>query len=706
MASVPVMGLYPRLDMKRLLVTSALPYANGHIHIGHLLEYIETDIWVRAQRMAGRRVVYVCADDAHGTAIMLRARQEGRTEVEIIDEMNAAHQKDFAAFSIAFDHYGSTHSEENRAFAGEIWRAFRDRGLVQTTEIEQLFDPKEKLFLADRFVKGTCPVCKTPNQYGDNCDKCGSTYAATELIDPKSTLSGDPPVLARAQHLLVQIEPEHAWLTEWTQAEGKLPREIANYLKGFFLAKAEADGSLAPLRDWDVSRPAPYFGFEIPDAPGQHFYVWFDAPIGYIAATEQWCKKTGEAFADWWRSGETEIVHVIGKDIVKFHALFWPVMLKLAGFTLPSRIQVHGFLTVDGEKMSKSKGTFILASTFAKHLDPAWLRYYYASKLGPSVEDLDLNLDEFVARVNAELMNKVVNLASRSARFLAETGFAEVYPEDGGLFAAGAAAHDDIVEAYRGWDFAKVTRIVTSLADRANEFVDRAQPWALAKQPGKEGEVRAASSIALNLYRQLAIYLAPIVPNIAEGSAALFGSPLDRFELAKTPLAGTPVAKYQHLSKRIEPREVAAMIEESKPPAAAEPIQPEAPAGAPVDDGDALAKEPLAPVCTIDDFTKVDLRVARIVSAEVVPESKKLLKLLVSLGGDARRTVFAGIKAHYKPEDLVGRLVIICANLAPRQMKLGKTEVTSEGMVLAAGGSGEAFVLNPDSGAKPGMRVH
>jgi methionyl-tRNA synthetase len=697
------MRLYPA-QMNRLLVTSALPYANGHIHIGHLVEYIQTDVWVRAQRMLGRRAVYVCADDTHGTAVMLRARQEQRTEVEVIEEMSEAHQRDFAQFRVVFDHYGSTHSEENRRFAGEIWAAFRKAGLVREEEVEQLFDPVERLFLADRFVKGTCPVCKAPDQYGDNCDKCGSTYQAADLIDPKSTISGAKPELAKSVHLLVDVEPEHAFLDQWTQVDGRMPREIANYLKGFFLNK--------PLRSWDVSRPAPYFGFEIPDAKGHHFYVWFDAPIGYIAATQQWADKAGEKFDDWWRSDGVDIVHVIGKDIVKFHTLFWPVMLKLGGFSLPKRVQVHGFLTVDGEKMAKSKGTMVTASTFAKHVDPQALRYYYGCKLGPAVDDLDLNLDELVNRVNAELVNKVVNLASRSARFLAKTGFSDVYPDDGGLFAQGASVCDEVAEAYTAWDFAKVTRLAMELADRANAYVDRSQPWALAKQPGKEGEVRDVCSVALNLYRQIVTFLAPIVPSLADGSVALLGCSFERLEAAKTPLAGTPVGAFQHLMKRIEPQQVQAMIEESKPPAtapaaAAPAAAAAAPAPAPTeDDGKALEQEPIAPTCTIDDFTKVDLRVARIVTAEIVPESKKLLRLSVSLGGEHRRTVFAGIKAHYKPEDLVGRLVIICANLAPRQMKLGKTEVTSEGMVLAAGGQGEAFVLAPDSGARPGQRVH
>jgi methionyl-tRNA synthetase len=685
--------------MKRLLVTAALPYANGHLHLGHLVEYTQTDIFVRAWRMRGREVAYICADDTHGTAIMMRARQEGRSEDAVIAEMSEAHQRDFAAFQIQFDHYGSTHSPENQRFAGEIWRAFRERGLIHSEKVRQFFDPIEKIFLADRFVKGTCPVCSSVDQYGDNCDKCGSTYDATALKDPKSTLSGATPELGEAEHHLVSIEPERAWLTEWTQVDGRMPKEIANYLMGFFLDK--------PLLDWDVSRPAPYFGFPIPDEPGHFFYVWFDAPIGYIASTEQWTKKTGRKFDDFWRSTDTEIVHVIGKDIVKFHTLFWPVMLKVSGFNLPSRVQVHGFLTVNGEKMSKSKGTFVLGSKYLEHLDPAYLRYYYASKLGPKVDDIDLNLEELALRVNGELVNKVVNLASRSSRFLAKTGFAAAYPDDGGLFAEGARAHDEIAEAYANWDFAKVTRIAMALADRANEFVDRAQPWALAKTPGKEAEVQAACSIALNLFRQIVTYLAPVLPKLAEDSASLLGSPLDRFEVAKTPLTATPVGTYQHLMKRVEPEKVQKMIDESKPETSPAAPQGAAAASTPAtaaaaDGPEALAKEPIAPTCTIDEFTKVDLRVARIVAADAVPEAKKLLKLTVSLGGEERRTVFAGIKAYYKPEDLVGRLVIICANLAPRQMKFG----LSEGMVLAAGAEGEAYVLSPDSGARPGQRVH
>ena len=706
------LGQSSRPTMKRLLVTSALPYANGHIHLGHLVEYTQTDIFVRYWRMVGREAIYICADDTHGTAIMMRARQEGRREADVIADMSEAHQRDFAGFQIRFDHYGSTDSADNRAVCEEIWSSLRARGLVAARDVTQLFDPQEQVFLADRFVKGTCPRCSAPDQYGDSCDKCGSTYAATELVDARSTLSGAPPELRSAPHLFVAIEPEHEFLSGWTQAEGRMPREIANYLAGHFLAE--------PLRDWDISRPAPYFGFEIPDAPGQYWYVWFDAPIGYVGTTRSYCAKRGEPLDAWWRSEDAEIVHVIGKDIVYFHTLFWPVMLKSAGLTLPSRVQVHGFLTVNGEKMSKSKGTFVLGSTYLKHLDPAYLRYYYASKLGPKVDDLDLNMDEFVQKVNSELVNKVVNLASRSSRFVQKTGLSASYPEDGGLFRAGAEAGDEIGAAYAAFDFARAMRAVVALADRANEFVDRAQPWALAKQPGKEAEVQAACTVALNLFRQIALYLAPVLPKLAEDSARLLNAPMDRWELAKSPLVGTQVAPYEHMMKRVEPEAVQRMLADSTeappPPASAAGKAEAAPANAtpgaasattatagaaPEDDGGPLAEEPLAPECTIDDFGKVDLRVARVLSAKGVEGSKKLLELRVSLGGGVERTIFAGMKAFYKPEDLVGRLVVVCANLAPRKMKFG----TSEGMMLAAGGADTAFLLSADSGAKPGMRV-
>jgi methionyl-tRNA synthetase len=675
---------------RRLLVTSALPYANGHIHLGHLVEYIQTDVWVRFQNLRGNRATYICADDTHGTAIMMRARQEGRSEVELIAAMNEAHQRDFAGFQIRFDHYGSTHSAQSRKLCERIWGQLRKADLIREREVTQLYDPEAKTFLADRFVKGTCPRCGTPDQYGDSCEKCSSTYSAQELIDPVSTLSGSKPELRSSPHLFVEIEKLRPFLTEWTQEPGRLQPEIANYLKGHFLAEE--------LRDWDVSRPAPYFGFEIPDAPGHYWYVWFDAPIGYMGSTAEWCEKSGERWEDLWESETTEIHHFIGKDIVYFHTLFWPAMLKAAGFPLPKRVQVHGMLTVNGEKMSKSRGTFVLASTYLKHLDPAYLRYYYMSKLGSRVEDLDLNVEELVSKVNSDLVGKVVNLASRTARFVNELSAS--YPEDGGMFAAAAAAGDEIADAYESCDFARAMRTIMALADRANEFVDQRAPWALKKQPDKAQELRDVCTIVLNLYRQIVVYLAPVLPQLVEQSRALLNAPLSSWDEAKTPLVSVKLGEFSHLMQRVDPKKLEAMIEESKPEA---PPAAPAPTNTSADDGAALAAEPLAPECSIDDFTKVDLRVARVLNVEHIPEANKLLKLTVSLGGDNTRTIFAGIKAAYEPEQLIGRLVVIVANLAPRKMKFG----VSEGMVVAAGAGGkEVYVLAPDSGAKPGHRVH
>jgi methionyl-tRNA synthetase len=694
---------------RRLLVTSALPYANGPIHLGHMLEHVQTDVWVRFQRLRGSEVLYVCADDTHGTGTMMRARQEGRSEETLIAEMNVAHQADFAGFDVHFDHYGSTHSPYNRALCGEIWGALRKQGLVVEREVSRLFDLKEGVFLADRFVKGICPRCGTPDQYGDNCENCGSTYAATELKDPVSTLSGTRPELRSSPQYFVQIEHFHDFLTSWTQASGHLQPEVANYVKGHFLGD--------PLRDWDVSRPAPYFGFEIPDAPGHYFYVWFDAPIGYMATTAEWCAKTGASFDSYWRSEATEIVHFIGKDIVYFHTLFWPAMLKAAGFPLPARVQVHGFLTVDGVKMSKSRGTFLLASKYLELLDPSYLRYYLACKLGSGIEDLDLNLDDFTTRVNADVVGKVVNLASRSARFVEATGLAERYPDDDGLFVQAAAAGDEIAKAYEACDYARAMRTVMALADRANEYVDRKEPWKLAKAPERANELRDVCSVILNLYRQLAIYLAPVLPRLATSSAELLGAPLTAWDAAKTPAVGTKIGKFTHLLARVDPKKVAALVAAHATATAEVPVTEAAPvvmaaggdasgsaaARAAADDGAALAAEPLAAECSIDDFSKIDLRVARVVHAEAVPEAKKLLKLTLSLGGDSVRTVFAGIKSAYAPEKLVGRLVVVVANLSPRKMKFG----VSEGMVIAAGpGEKDVFVLSPDSGAKPGQRVH
>ncbi len=677
---------------RRLLVTSALPYANGPIHLGHLVEYLQTDIWVRYQKLRGNRCVYICADDTHGTAITIRARHEGRTEEELIAQVREEHLADFGGFGIAFDHYGSTNSEENRAVCHEIWHALREADMIAERDVEQLYDVEKESFLADRFVRGTCPKCSAKNQPGDNCGNCGQTYAPADLIDPVSTLSGTRPEVRTAKHLFVQIEKLHGFLDEWTQS-GTLPRESANYLKGYFLNE--------PLKDWDISRPGPYFGFEIPDSPGNYWYVWFDAPIGYIGTTRQWCDLHGEDFDTWWRDADTEIHHFIGKDIQYFHTLFWPAMLKTAGFSLPTRVHIHGFLTVDGAKMSKSTGTFVRASKYLEHLDPSYLRYYYASKLNSRVEDLDLNLEEFVSRVNSDLVGKVVNLASRCAKFVAETGLSANYPDDGGLFETFAAAGEEIAADYETGDFNKAMRAIIELADQANPYVESNAPWELRKDPKRAGELRDVCTVALNLFRQLAIYLSPVLPELAERAGVLLNDPLLHWDQAKTPLTGTPVAKFQHMMQRVDAAKVEAMIEESREEApdtgAAEPSSSDRD-----DDDEALKSEPIAAEIGIDDFAKIDLRVARVVAADEVPEARKLVRLTLSLGGDERRQVFAGIKAAYAPEDLVGRLVVMVANLAPRQMKFG----LSEGMVIASGPGGEdIFLLSPDDGAKPGQRV-
>lgn len=536
---------------RRILVTSALPYANGHIHIGHLVEYLQTDIWARYQRLAGNRCLYVCADDTHGTAIMLRARDEDRPETEVIAEMSEAHQRDFADFDIRFDHYGSTNSESNREICHEIWASLTAAGMIQRRDVKQLFDPEKGIFLADRFVKGKCPRCGAPDQYGDSCDECGATYSASDVIDPVSTLSNTAPELRTAEHIFVEIEQLHDFLTVWTQTSDHLQPEIANFLQSNFLS----DG----LRDWDVSRPAPYFGFEIPDAPDNYWYVWFDAPVGYIASTKEWCDANGEELDDWWRSDDVEIHHFIGKDIVYFHALFWPAMLQTAGLNLPDRIRVHGFLTVEGAKMSKSKGTFVRARTYLDHLDPSYLRYFYASKLGAGLDDLDLHGDDLAAKVNSDLVGKVVNLASRTARFVKATGLSETYPDDGGLFEEAAAEGDRIADAYERADIAKAMRLVMALADKANVFVEKAEPWKLKKEEGRERDVQDVSTIALNLFRQIAIYLSPVLPRLQAQTGALLGRPIESWDESKTPLTGTPVAKFKPMLQRLDPKTVEAM---------------------------------------------------------------------------------------------------------------------------------------------------
>lgn len=693
------------MKQRKILVTAALPYANGPIHIGHIVEYTQTDIWVRFQRLRGHQCIFVCADDTHGTAIMMRARKEGRSEEEVIAESNQAHQRDFAGFGISFDNYGSTHSAENRAFCGQIWQSIREAGLVVERDVQQLFDAEQGIFLADRFVRGTCPICRAENQPGDNCSKCGTTYSPTELIDPVSQLSGSAPEIRSAPHLFIELEKLHDFLEEWTQSDDHLQPEVRNYLLGHFLGDPQSEAGRKALRDWDISRPAPYFGFEIPDSPGNYWYVWFDAPIGYIASTQQWCDKNGESLDDWWKNPETEIHHFIGKDITYFHTLFWPGMLKSAGFNLPTKIHIHGFLTVDGKKMAKSEGTFIKAETYLKYLDPEALRYFFASKLGPKLDDIDMNFEEFVSKVNSDLVGKVVNLASRTAKFVVGVGLSQTYPADGGLFAAGAEAGEAIAAAYEACDYNRAMRLILELADAANPFVENAEPWNLKKAPDKAAELQDVCTVALNLFRQLVVYLAPVLPGLAAKTGELLSDPIVSWQQSQTPLTGTSVAKFKHMMKRVDPKNIEKMIEETKQEHAAAAAQEAAAALADQygDSGEPLQAEPLADECTIDDFVKVDLRVARILSAEPVAEAKKLLKLTLSLGGGNQRQVFAGIKAAYEPEELVGRLVVMVANLKPRKMRFG----LSEGMVCASGlGGEEVFLLSPDDGAKPGQRVH
>ena len=701
------------MSKRRILVTSALPYVNGHLHLGYVLEAVQTDIWVRYQKLRGNEVLYVCADDTHGTATMIRARQEGRSEAELIADMQRAHVADLHDFDISLDNFGSTHDVECENHCRSIWKSLRAAGLVKEADVEQLYDPEAGTFLADRFVRGTCPKCRAVDQPGDNCSKCGSTYGPADLIDPRSTLSGAIPEVRSAKHLFIELEKLHDFLAAWVETDEHLQPEIVNYLKGHFLGE--------PLRDWDISRPAPYFGFEIPDYPGNYWYVWFDAPVGYMGSTQQWCDRHGGNFADWWQSPNTEIHHFIGKDITYFHTLFWPGMLKTAGFSLPTKVHIHGFLTVDGEKMSKSKGTFINARTYLNHLEPGYLRYYYAAKLNNRVDDLDLSLEEFITKANSDLVGKVVNLASRTAKFVEQTGLSKDYPyeiESNGLFEdAHSILGQQIAEAYESCNYAQAMRWIMVLADRANQFIDFHKPWEINKalKLSNSHELRLqlqdVCTIALNLFRQIAIYLSPVLPKLAEQTGELLNDPITRWEQSQTPLVGTPVSKFQHMLKRVEEKDVQAMIEESKPPGTGETASAVGePSAATVtesdswnDAGEALTAEPLTPECTIDDFTKVDLRVARVVAAEEVPDARKLLKLRLSLGGGEYRQVFAGIKAAYEPEKLVGRLVIMVANLAPRQMKFG----LSEGMVVASGpGGAEVYVLSPDAGAVPGQRVH
>ena len=672
--------------VRRILVTSALPYANGPIHIGHLVEYIQTDIWVRFQKMRGQECYYLCADDAHGTPIMLRAEQDGLSPEQLIDQVWQQHRADFAHFLIEFDNYYSTHSPENRHYAELIYNRLNAAGHISRRVITQAYDPEKQMFLPDRFIKGDCPRCNAADQYGDSCENCGATYAPTDLKNPRSVISGAIPVLKESLHLFFKLADFEAMLKDWI-VSGSVQPQMANKLNEWFESG---------LQEWDISRDAPYWGFEIPDAPGKYFYVWLDAPIGYMASFQNYCDRTGLKFDDFWGpDSPAEVYHFIGKDIAYFHILFWPAELTGAGFRKPTAVHCHGFLTVDGQKMSKSRGTFIKARTYLQHLRPEYLRYYFATKLNDGIDDLDLNFDDFFHRVNSDLVGKVVNIASRSASFITrrfDGRLADSLAEPV-LYAEFVVASDSIAQAYEQREFGRAMREIMALADRANQYIDEKKPWALAKQTGAVAEVQAVCSMGLNLFRLLALYLKPVLPGVAaEVEQFLQIPPLGWDDIAK-PMLNHVIAEFKPLMQRVEMAQITAMIDESREsfPAA---IEVPTPAPGP------LATDPISPVITIDDFAKLDLRVARIVKAEAVVGADKLVRLELDLGGETRQ-VFAGIKSAYAPENLQGRLTVMVANLAPRKMRFG----VSEGMVLAAGGSGGIYLLSPDTGAEPGMRV-
>lgn len=666
---------------RRILVTSALPYANGSLHLGHLLEQVQTDIWVRFQKSRGHACLYVCADDAHGTAIMLTAEKEGITPEEQIERIKAEHERDSAGFLIGFDNFHSTHSEENRRWSEDIYRRLDANGHIARRSITQAFDPEKELFLADRFIKGTCPRCKTPEQYGDNCENCGATYSPMDLIDPVSAISGATPVEKDSEHFFFRLPEFEDLLRQWLASDTLQP-EVANKLREW------TDGG---LKEWDISRDAPYFGFEIPGEPGKYFYVWLDAPIGYIASFQHYCDRTGHDFDPYWQQGhDTELYHFIGKDIVNFHGLFWPAMLDSAGLRAPTAICVHGFLTVNGTKMSKSRGTFIKASTYLEHLDAEYLRYYFAAKLNASVDDIDLNLEDFVQRVNSDVVGKVVNIASRCAGFLRKGFDNQLAPNcaEEALVQEFIDAGDDIANLFEAREFNKAVREIVALADGANQYIDEQKPWVLAKEPGNEQAVHDACSVGINLFRVLMTYLKPVLPAMAEKAEGFLNTSLDWTAL-DGPLTGHTLNKFKPLMTRVDPKQVEAMVEASKENQEAA-AQPEV---AKIEDN----------TIAFEDFAKVDLRLAEIAAAEHVEGADKLLKLTLDLGETlGKRQVFAGIKAAYAPEDLVGRLTVVVANLAPRKMRFG----VSEGMVLAAGPGGEEiFLLQPDAGAQPGMQV-
>lgn len=678
-------------NSRKILVTSALPYANGPIHLGHLVEYIQTDIWARFQKLRGHDCIYVCADDAHGTPIMLRAQGEGIEPDELIARISDEHQTDFRGFNIGFDNYYSTHSDENQHFASLIYSRLRDAGHIARRTITQAYDPEKEMFLPDRFIKGCCPKCGAEDQYGDSCEMCGATYNPTDLIDPVSAISGVTPIEKDSEHYFFKLGDFEQMLKGWI-TESNVQKGIASKLNEWFESG---------LNDWDISRDAPYFGFEIPDAPGKYFYVWLDAPIGYMASFKNLCDRTdGLEFDDYWGiNSSAEVYHFIGKDIAYFHTLFWPAMLEGSGFRKPNGVYCHGFLTVNGQKMSKSRGTFIMASTYLKHLNPEYLRYYFAAKLGNGIDDLDLNFEDFMQRVNSDLVGKVVNIASRCAGFIKKrfdnklaTTLSE--PE---LYQAFVKEGETIANHFEQREFGHAMRAIMALADRANQYIDEQKPWVIAKETGREQELHDICSMGINLFRLLMTYLKPVLPVMAEEVEHFLNIDLLQWQGDIAPLLNHTVNKFKPLMQRVEQSSIDAITADSaetlvKPKAEKKKKEAEIKGG----QGDDIAA-----TIEFDDFAKIDLRIVEIIKAEHVDGADKLLRLELDLGGD-KRQVFAGIKSAYQPEELVGRLTVMVANLAPRKMRFG----LSEGMVLAAGPGGEEiFILSPDNGAQAGMRV-
>ena len=662
--------------MRRILVTSALPNANGSIHLGHLLEHIQTDIWVRCQRMMGNECIYVCADDTHGTATMLAAEREGVSPEVLIERLRAEHAVDFQGFHVNHDNYYSTHSPENEHYTSLIYNRLRERGYTFTADVEQLYDPERKLFLADRYLKGSCPRCNADDQYGDNCQECGATYDATELVDPRSMLSDAEPQLRNSTHYFVDLPQFAEFLKSWTATDAVQP-EVTNKLAEWL------DGG---LKAWDISRDAPYFGFAIPNAEGKYFYVWIDAPVGYMASFRDLCERTDALeFDDFWsKDSDAEVHHFIGKDIINFHCLFWPAVLSGAGFRTPTRVHTHGFLTVDGRQMSKSRGTFINARTYLDHLDPEYLRYYFATKLAANTDDMDLNLDDFVQRVNADLVGKVVNIASRCAGFIGKNFGATLAGSvhNAALWQEVSGAAEELGELYERGDVGRAVRRITALADLANRYIAEHEPWKHVKNPDRRDEVHGVCSLGINVFRALTIYLKPILPAMAENAEAFLRVEPLAWKDAEQPLLNHEINRFKALFARIDKKAVDKVIAAT---------QAEAEAETPETDG----------TISIEDFQKIDLRVARITEAKLVDGADKLLDLTLDVG-DHHRRVFSGIRSAYEPAGLIGRLVVVVANLAPRTMRFG----VSEGMVLAAGpGGSDIFMVAPDTGAEPGMPV-